>query len=224
MPRLGIDLALQHRPDLVLLDLNLPDMDGEEVLGRLRAEPATRAVPIVVVSADATNRQIERLLASGASEYLTKPLDVVKFLATVDTFLGESDDTRLTPDTPPEQRRAGGRLDDVVLRGLRDLVGPGNGLDDLAVTFKVESAARLMSLRAAVEAQDRDALHDLAHSLKGIAGTFGDVDTMRICTTLQEHSASAELEWMRELVDDLAVVLERAYREVDEYLATAERF
>jgi PAS domain S-box-containing protein len=218
--QLGIDLALQHRPDLVLLDLNLPDMEGEEVLGRLRAEPATRGVPIVVVSADATNRQIERLLASGASEYLTKPLDVVKFLATVDTFLGASDETPPAPAATTRSSRPTGRLDDAVLRGLRDLVGPGSGLDELATTFKDESAVRLVSLRAAAAAGDRPAVHDLAHSLKGIAGTFGDVDTMRICTALQEHAATADLVWMRELVDDLAATLEHAYRELDVYLAS----
>lgn len=84
---LGLDLAREHRPDLVLLDLHLPDMSGEELLARLRADPATRHIPVVVLSADATPGQVERLLADGARAYLTKPLDIGEFLALVDDVL-----------------------------------------------------------------------------------------------------------------------------------------
>lgn len=87
--RLGLDLAREHRPHLVLLDLHLPDMPGEEFLLRLRAMPETREIPVVVISADATPGQTERLLASGARAYLTKPLDVEKFLAILDEALQE---------------------------------------------------------------------------------------------------------------------------------------
>ena len=81
------DLACQHQPDLILLDQHLPDLAGEEVLRRLQADPDTAAVPVVVVSADATAGQIQRLLAAGASHYLTKPLDVAEFLEVVDQLL-----------------------------------------------------------------------------------------------------------------------------------------
>jgi len=87
--RLGLDLAREHRPHLILLDLHLPDMPGEEFLLRLRAIPETREIPVVVISADATPGQITRLLASGARAYLTKPLDVKKFLALLDEALQE---------------------------------------------------------------------------------------------------------------------------------------
>lgn len=78
--RLGVELARQHRPDLVLLDLHLPDISGSEVLQLLQADERTRAIPVIVVSADATPTQIQRLLAAGARAYLTKPLDVEEFL------------------------------------------------------------------------------------------------------------------------------------------------
>ena len=88
----GIDLARQHEPDVILLDLDLPDIHGSEVLARLQQSAITRDIPVVVVSADATPNQIERLLAAGAREYLTKPLDVSQFLQTLDKFL------QATPD------------------------------------------------------------------------------------------------------------------------------
>jgi signal transduction histidine kinase/ActR/RegA family two-component response regulator len=84
---LGIDLAREHRPDLVLLDLHLPDIPGEEVLGRLRADPATADIPVVVLSADATDHQKRRLVAAGADHYLTKPIGVRDLLEVVDAVL-----------------------------------------------------------------------------------------------------------------------------------------
>jgi CheY-like chemotaxis protein len=76
---IGLDLARKHLPDLILLDLHLPDLPGWEVLSQLQRHEATRHIPVVVISADATARQIERLMAAGARAYLTKPLDVTEF-------------------------------------------------------------------------------------------------------------------------------------------------
>ena len=85
--RLGLDLAREHHPDLILLDVNLPDMPGSEVLRRLKDAPDTHDIPVVVISADATRTQLDRLLAAGARAYLTKPLDVKKLLAVLDEIL-----------------------------------------------------------------------------------------------------------------------------------------
>ena len=84
---IGLELAHQHRPDLIVLDLNLPDLDGDEILRRLRDDPATAGIPVVIVSADATQRQVERLLGLGAVAYVTKPIDVGELLRVVDDTL-----------------------------------------------------------------------------------------------------------------------------------------
>ncbi len=84
----GVEMAQVHRARMVLLDLNLPDIHGSEVLQRLQADPATARIPVVVLSADATPSQIERLLAAGARNYLTKPFDIDPFLAVVDEIVG----------------------------------------------------------------------------------------------------------------------------------------
>lgn len=86
---LGLDLARQHHPDLILLDVHLPDMKGDEVLRHIRADPHLRGTPVIVLSADATPHQIERLRAAGAWDYLTKPIDVARVLAVLDRFLQE---------------------------------------------------------------------------------------------------------------------------------------
>jgi signal transduction histidine kinase/ActR/RegA family two-component response regulator len=87
MGSLGLELAAEHRPDLVLLDLHLPDLGGEEVLARLRADERTRDIPVVVLSADATDRTPGPLLEAGAQAYLTKPIGVRDLLEVVDTYV-----------------------------------------------------------------------------------------------------------------------------------------
>ncbi|MFN2463373.1 MAG: PleD family two-component system response regulator, partial [Candidatus Dormibacteria bacterium] len=87
---MAIELAREHQPELVILDLHLPDMDGAEVLRRLRTDPRTAAIPVVMLTADATARQRERLLRAGAHAYLTKPVAVRELLALVDGVLDAS--------------------------------------------------------------------------------------------------------------------------------------
>jgi len=86
----ALDLARQHRPDMILLDLRLPDMPGSQVLLRLRADARTRDIPVVILSADATRQRIDQFRADGVVDYLTKPIDVRSLLRTVDSALGEA--------------------------------------------------------------------------------------------------------------------------------------
>jgi len=84
--RAGIDRATRDIPDLILLDLHLPDMHGDQVLSELKAEPATAAIPVVVLSAEASRGVVHRLLASGALAYLTKPVELAELGTLLDTF------------------------------------------------------------------------------------------------------------------------------------------
>jgi len=79
----GLVLAARARPDLMLLDINLPGMDGFEALQRLRSDPATRAIPVIAVTSNAMPRDIKRGMAAGFSDYVTKPIDVAGFLETL---------------------------------------------------------------------------------------------------------------------------------------------
>lgn len=78
---IGLDLAQQHHPKVILLDLHLPDIPGEEVLRRLKTMPETTSIPVIVLSADATQRQQQQLRRAGAWDYLTKPIHVRQFLS-----------------------------------------------------------------------------------------------------------------------------------------------
>jgi CheY-like chemotaxis protein len=95
--RAGIERAARDLPDIILLDLHLPDLHGDQVLSELKAEPATAAIPVVVLSADASRGVIHRLLAGGALAYLTKPIELDELL---DTFaVTQAQDQRARPAT-----------------------------------------------------------------------------------------------------------------------------
>jgi CheY-like chemotaxis protein len=88
--RLGLQLARDRHPDVVLLDLHLPDISGDEVVRALWQDPVTRSIPVVVVTADATPGTAQRLKAAGAIGVLTKPIDVRGVLGVLDSLLGDA--------------------------------------------------------------------------------------------------------------------------------------
>ena len=88
-PFLGIELAIKHIPDLILLDINLPGIDGYEVLTRLRGQNETKHIPVIAISANAMKKDIDKGLAAGFETYITKPIDVRALLQAVKTKLSE---------------------------------------------------------------------------------------------------------------------------------------
>ncbi|NRF69356.1 response regulator [Aquincola sp. S2] len=83
----GRDLALNERPDLVLLDIQLPDIDGITVLRCLREEPALDAMPVLAISASVMPEEQHRITQSGFDAFVAKPISLKPFLATVNHFL-----------------------------------------------------------------------------------------------------------------------------------------
>jgi signal transduction histidine kinase/CheY-like chemotaxis protein len=98
--RAGLERAARDMPDLILLDLHLPDLHGDQVLCELKAEPATATIPVVVLSADASHGIIRRLLANGALAYLTKPIEPAELGRLLDTFTAtQAQDQQAQPAT-----------------------------------------------------------------------------------------------------------------------------
>jgi CheY-like chemotaxis protein len=83
----GLELAHQARPDLILIDINLPGISGLETLKRLRRDPTTATIPVMAISANAMPLDIEACLAAGFFRYLTKPIDIKELMETVDQAL-----------------------------------------------------------------------------------------------------------------------------------------
>jgi PAS domain S-box-containing protein len=86
----AVQWCKENKPNLVLLDLNLPDQHGSEILKLMMEDDFVRSIPIVIISADAMPQQLDKLLRLGAKKYLTKPLNIVEFLNVVDQFLNQT--------------------------------------------------------------------------------------------------------------------------------------
>ena len=87
----ALDLARQHYPDLILLDIQLSDISGAEVAHRLKADPQTRVIPIIAVTALAMQGDREKILDSGCDDYISKPCDIHTLLALVERYIGSTD-------------------------------------------------------------------------------------------------------------------------------------
>ena len=86
----GLRLAREEHPILILMDIQLPDFDGITALLRLRADPATKEIPVIAVSASAMPDEQHRIVASGFNAYITKPIEVKSFVETVERFAGKA--------------------------------------------------------------------------------------------------------------------------------------
>jgi two-component system cell cycle response regulator DivK len=85
----GVKMAKEQKPDLVLMDIQLPDIDGITALGQIRADPATEKMLVVAVSASVMPDDQQRIVASGFDDYITKPINVKNFVETVEKFIGK---------------------------------------------------------------------------------------------------------------------------------------
>ncbi|MEO5951919.1 MAG: ATP-binding protein [Chloroflexia bacterium] len=88
--RMALEISRDHQPDIILLDIHLPDMTGQAVLELIKADPVTRPIPVVIISADASAGTLERLMDAGAHGYLTKPIEVRRFLRMLDNTLSSN--------------------------------------------------------------------------------------------------------------------------------------
>ena len=86
--RQALPLAREHTPDLILVDIQLPEVSGLEITDRLKKDPALKAIPVVAVTAFAMRGDEQKILAAGCDAYLSKPISVTTFLETIRRFIG----------------------------------------------------------------------------------------------------------------------------------------
>jgi signal transduction histidine kinase/HPt (histidine-containing phosphotransfer) domain-containing protein/ActR/RegA family two-component response regulator len=192
----GVALARELRPDLVLLDLHLPDIPGEQVLAALRGDAELADTPVIIVSADASPVQAKRLLAAGANGYLTKPFEIDQLLAAVRA--------RGTPQPVSEAGEiTNSLLDPPMVGSLHVLssnpaVGPAQ-IGQMLETFRDDAHGMLSGLHEAIAEQNLAAAEREAHRLAGGAGAVGAGRFRALCKDLENQARAGELERCREL-------------------------
>ena len=97
----ALELARTHRPDLILMDIHLPDVSGLEVTKWIKGDPELRRIPVVAVTAFAMNGDEERMRQGGCEAYLSKPISIAKFMETVRSFLSVAEaESVIAPSSP----------------------------------------------------------------------------------------------------------------------------
>jgi CheY-like chemotaxis protein len=209
----GIEMAAAHHPDLVLLDLHLPDMSGEQVLFRLQADPVTCHIPVVIVSADAMVEGITRLRAAGAAGYLTKPFDLGAFLAVIDAV--PAPPTGATPDQDPDES-----LDPQLIAVLRALPNAPRELSFVIHAYEKDTTAGLGEVAAALNSGDLFTVASLAHRLRGSSASLGAVRLASLLAQLERHVEELTADEARRLSQDIEDEFRRAATALRTVLAT----
>jgi signal transduction histidine kinase/CheY-like chemotaxis protein/HPt (histidine-containing phosphotransfer) domain-containing protein len=213
----GVALARELRPDLVLLDLHLPDIPGEQVLAALRGDHELAETPVIIVSADASPVQAKRLLAAGANGYLTKPFDIDQLLAAVRT--------RGTPPIDSEDAEISNRLLDPPMVGSLHVlannpaVGPAQ-IGQMLETFRADAQGMLSSVHEAVAEQNLAAAEREAHRLAGGAGAVAAGRFRALCKELETQARAGELERCQELDGRLDEAFEMTWNALEREFAT----
>jgi signal transduction histidine kinase/ActR/RegA family two-component response regulator/HPt (histidine-containing phosphotransfer) domain-containing protein len=213
----GVALARELRPDLVLLDLHLPDIPGEQVLAALRGDQDLADTPVIIVSADASPVQAKRLLAAGANGYLTKPFDIDQLLAAVRT--------RGTPPLVTDVAEiTNSLLDPPMVGSLHVLsnnpaVGPAQ-IGHMLETFRYDAQGMLSGVHEAIGEQNLAAAERESHRLAGGAGAVGAGRFRALCKDLENQARAGELERCRELDGRLEEAFEMTWNALSREFAS----
>lgn len=182
----GIALAAREHPDAVLLDCVLRGMAGEEVLARLRAQPATRDTPVILLTGKDQADDIRQFRSLGARGLVAKPIRISTFAQEVERALAGEFITAAPA-------AAGNRLlDDDVIAALRDLQSDDDPtfFTDLIATFLSDAEERMQKLSARLEAGDLAEVSREAHSLKSSAGNVGAIAVASIAAAIDREASS----------------------------------
>lgn len=184
----GLELARQHQPALILLDLHLPDLSGVEMLSRLRRDPTTEHIAVVVVSGDAASGQDQRLVDLGVAGCLAKPYEMGSLLELVDLHCVVESDQATTPMGAPETEVPQDSILDMSIIASFHRLAERGGLakvSEMIGLFLAETTAQLVDLDAAAAGAHVDELREVIHRLQGSSGCYGAQRMAGRCTELR---------------------------------------
>jgi signal transduction histidine kinase/DNA-binding response OmpR family regulator len=205
----------RHRFDVVLMDVQLPRMDGHEVTRRIRAQPGLRDMPIIAMTAHATARDRELALACGMNDYITKPFEPRELLAMLTAWLGSgSRGARSAAASSP----AGDEMLSVE-DGLHHCLGNVQVYERVLRRYEAGKDHVVADIRGALDRGDRAEAARLAHSLISTAGILGAKPMSEQAHLLDGAVAAGDVGRARVLLEELDRQNEAVSRAVAEYLA-----
>jgi len=205
-----VEAVARERYDVVLMDIQMPEMDGFEATAKIRALPQGRTLPIVALTAHALSGERERCLERGMSGYLAKPFKAHDLFAAVEGRGAQPADTSAGPSPA---------VDVAAFRRTMEEAGAAEAVDGILETFVATMPQRLDALAAAARGADAEPLQRAAHAFKSAAGTIG---AGRLAALLEDMERAARDGDVAGACDKLVHVRGEAQAALD-YLRTATK-
>ncbi len=215
-------------PDAILLDIMMPEMDGMDVLRKLRAMPSLKDTPILMLSASANERNVTQAVHLGADGFLSKPVESDKLISELSRVAGKSPHSKLAetlavqpkakdPENADDERFKAGLADLTYLRNILD--GDMDMVHELIGVFIEDMPVLLTAIAKAVANQDATALRAAAHRFKGSAGNLGAPLVVELARQLELRGEQGALEDAPAIFDRLKETSQKLGKGLADWLA-----
>jgi len=213
--------------DMAILDMNMPNLSGVEVLKAYRFMERDGHLPIIMLSANAMSEAINECLDCGADDYLTKPIEHKKLIETIarHVSLEKEGENGAVVQVFPESRQVPNwtYIDVGPLEELRRYSPRSNFIRELIDKFIVSGESTLKALERAAEEGDVAAFQDTVHALKGSSGTVGAVSVYQMCEELENEQHNLTLSGLITNANRLAMLFHESEKEFERYFSDGDR-
>jgi CheY-like chemotaxis protein/HPt (histidine-containing phosphotransfer) domain-containing protein len=213
----GLRLVHNAPPDLILLDVEMPDLGGIEFCRQLKAEPRFAGIPVIFVTSHGEISLVSEVFRTGGSDFLTKPVNQYKVLSAVEHFLTGSPHSRAGKDTAAPWPK----IEGIDSRILREQIGGDITLFAMLLHKLVDDFADVALIAANTTAETLDGHCTRMHRLKGASGTLGAMELFELASLAETIGGGGDVAEFRRLADAAAAELALLRERIDQ--ADAER-
>ena len=214
----GVSKAIENLPDIIITDINLPDIDGYEVTDMLKSDKKTAHIPVIAITADALKGTEERCLAAGMDCYVTKPMQLDALAQVLNSWMPNSNSVETARVDVAEEPERGEAVDATVLPKLLG-TGDPKTVAGFYASFLSSSEETVVEIGTAFASQNTMEIGQLAHKLKSSAKTVGALALSDCCLALEQAGKSGDMNGIGDRMEEF----QSLYRSASDWIKTYMR-